>query len=352
MHRQLLQYDPLLGIRWVPGVKGWADAGFLVRVNQSGFRSDREFEPRKKPGTSRMLLFGDSFTAGHGVSNGRRYGDVLERLVPGLEVLNFGINGTGTDQHYLAFREMAPQLEHDLVMIGVYVENIRRIKARSRVWASNSEATVVVPKPYFTLTEDGGLDLHNVPVPRPTELESLSAEDRSYVDTWGARVLRRRAVNRLGPRAKRLAQWMTRYQPVPEYDHQDDPGWLLMKRILSQLIDESSVPVLIVPIPQRQHFDKVASSKAYQARFQELHDPPRSSVHDPLPHFHSYPRAERKTLRLTGDPHLSPRGHEVLAEFLAPYVRSLLTEAAARIHGGARTVTGARRGSPAELDHA
>ena len=116
---------------------------------------------------------------------------------------------------------------------------------------------------YFTLNDDGGLDLHNVPVPKPTELESLSAEDRSYVDTWGARVLRRRAVNCLGPRAKRLAQWMTRYQPVPEYDHQDDPGWLLMKRILSQLIDESSVPVVIVPIPQRQHFDKVASSKAY-----------------------------------------------------------------------------------------
>ena len=44
----------------------------------------------------RVLVFGDSFTAGDGVSNGSRYSDVLETLLPPpTEVHNFGLPGSG-----------------------------------------------------------------------------------------------------------------------------------------------------------------------------------------------------------------------------------------------------------------
>ena len=95
--------------------------GYLVRVNDQGFRSEHEFVREKTPGTRRVLLFGDSFTAGDGVRNRDRYGDVLEELIPGLEVYNFGLPGSGTDQQYLIFREWADRFEHDLVIVAVLV---------------------------------------------------------------------------------------------------------------------------------------------------------------------------------------------------------------------------------------
>ena len=136
-NRQLLEYHPTFGHRFIPGLRARVDhegGGYLVRTNQSGFRSDHEFVPEKQPGTFRVLLFGDSYTAGNGVSNGRRYGDVLESLIPGLEVYNFALTGTGTDQQYLIFREMAAGIEHDLVVISIWLENIRRNVARFREW--------------------------------------------------------------------------------------------------------------------------------------------------------------------------------------------------------------------------
>ena len=89
---------------------------------------------KKKPeGKYRIILFGDSFTAGDAVSNQQRYGDMLEQRFPALQVLNFGLSGTGTDQQYLVFQEYAKDIDYDLLMICPLVENIRRVAARYRL---------------------------------------------------------------------------------------------------------------------------------------------------------------------------------------------------------------------------
>jgi len=51
-----------------------------VQVNDAGFRCQRQIQAEKPTGTFRILVFGDSFTAGDGVSNRDRYTDVLERF--------------------------------------------------------------------------------------------------------------------------------------------------------------------------------------------------------------------------------------------------------------------------------
>src|SRR3972149_6968280 len=99
--RQTLEYHPVIGFRFIPGIKARIDSpegGYLIQVNDSGFRCTHNFEKNKKPGVRRILLFGDSFTAGDGVSNDKRYGDILEKEIPDLEVFNFGLPATGTDQ--------------------------------------------------------------------------------------------------------------------------------------------------------------------------------------------------------------------------------------------------------------
>ncbi len=332
MSRSLFQYHPVLGYHFIPGLKARVDHkgqhAYLLRVNQQGFRCDHEFTAAKDRGVYRVLLFGDSFTAGDGVSNGQRYGDLLEQLVPGIEVYNFGISGTGTDQQYLAYREMGSSLEHDLVVIAVQVENINRAAARYRAYADDSGQLMVYPKPYFELTDGGGLTLRHVPVPKDAiRPEQLPREDEPYVD-WGGRnephAWLRKAVRRLGPKAKDFALRLARYQPLKAYDRPDHPKWKLLKAILLNWIGEARQSVVLFTIPLYHYVEGMASPGSYQARFAELREEAGVLVHDALADFWEYPAGERRAFRFTLDPHPTRMGHRVLAESLARAVRPLV----------------------------
>ena len=99
--RQLYEYHHAIGYRFIPGLKARVPhegGGFLVAVNSSGFRCRHEFDKDPVADGRRLLLFGDSFTAGDAVSNKQRYGDLLEDRLPGLQVYNYGLPGSGTDQ--------------------------------------------------------------------------------------------------------------------------------------------------------------------------------------------------------------------------------------------------------------
>ena len=330
MSRKLFQYHPVFGYQFIPGVKARIDhegGGYLVRVNEAGFRSQREFAPAKTADTFRVLLFGDSATAGDGCSNKNRYSDVLEELVPGIEVYNFGLPGTGTDQQYLIHREIGRTIEHDLVVIAVQAENIRRIAARFRAFTDDDGRRWLVAKPYFTL-EGGHLTLHHVPPPKePIHPDQLPVAERDHVD-WaghvGERAWLRKAVTLLGPGAKDWAQKVSRYQPLPEFDHSDQPAWTLMRAILDMWIGQIKMSSIVFPIPVYAYVEETSSADGYQARFRELSGDARVIVHDPLGDLRRYPRDERRRFRFERDAHPSPRGHRALAESLAPVLRTLV----------------------------
>ena len=330
MARQLFQYDPLFGYRFIPGLKARVEhegGGYLVRVNQAGFRCDREFQQQKAEAEFRVLLFGDSYTAGDGVSNKDRYGDLLERIVPNLSVYNFGLSGSGTDQQYLIFRELAAELEYDLVVIGVLVENIRRVVARYRPYESESGEVYLAAKPYYTLDDSGDLHLHQVPVPpEPIAPEELPAADRGHVDTGGEHEWLRRLLGRFGPRVKDHLQRFSRYQPLPAYDRADDPAWCLLKAILGKWAQEADAPVVIMPIPLYHYIEEASSPANYQRRFAELRESANTVVHDPLPDFLNYTLAERRAFRFAKDCHLTPAGHQVLAESLLSTVEAAMRQ--------------------------
>src|ERR1043165_5846183 len=189
MWRSVTQHHPTIGYTFIPGVKSRVilpneNVGYLIKVNEHGFRCEHEFVAERREGKARALLFGDSFTAGDGVSNSRRYGDQLELRIPNLEVYNFGLPGTGTDQHYLAYREFAAGIEHDLLILGVTVENIGRVAARFRPYVNEEGETVIYAKPYYVL-EESGLALKNVPVAKePMRKSEMSPDESKQVD-WG-----------------------------------------------------------------------------------------------------------------------------------------------------------------------
>jgi len=89
-------------------------------------RSDREYPLSRPDGRHRIVLFGDSYTAGFGVQNGERFSDLLERSYPNLDVLNFGLDGTGTDQQLLIYETLAKPFEADAHIFAIYVKNTMR----------------------------------------------------------------------------------------------------------------------------------------------------------------------------------------------------------------------------------
>ena len=328
MTRSVFQYHPTYGFHFIPGVKAripHEGGGYLVRANAAGFRSDREFDARRVAGCRRLLLFGDSYTAGDGVSNGARYGDLLERLIPGIEVYNYGLPGTGTDQHYLVYADVAPRVEHDLVVIAVLVENIRRVVSRYRVFENADGQQVALAKPYFVLDDNERLVLHNVPVPRGERaVDELPAEERHHVDRGGDLVMVRRALNFLGSGVKSLLQSAIGQNPLPAYDSPTDPAWRLLRAILVRWVSESPVPVLIVPLPLYHYVEGIADASGYQARFREVARDTRAHLHDPLPDLVTLPAAERRALRFERDVHPTPLAHERLARSIATAVAPLV----------------------------
>ncbi len=327
--RQIYEYHPIIGYRFIPNLRAripHENGGYLVQVNDTGFRSDRAFVPARAPSKPRVLVFGDSFTAGDAVPNHERYTDLLETKL-GAEVYNYGISSTGTDQQYLAWREFARNIEHDVVVIAVFVENVRRVTARYRPHRDASGRYRIYAKPYYTF-ERGELQLHHVP-PRaePLELEDMPPEEQAAVDSGGRFQLLRKVAAAAG--VKDAMQRLTHYQPVPDYDSPDSAGWRLMRAILTQWIRALDRPVILMPLPLPQHLDEVCDSSGYQARFAELAGELGCTLHDPLPDFLRYPKAERRRFRWEKDIHFTPAGHRVLAQSLAPVLEKMLMPAAA-----------------------
>src|SRR5690606_36503852 len=129
----------------------------------------------------------------------------------------------------------------------------------------------LLAKPYFTLGPGGSLELHHVPVPeKAVDPATLPPEERRYVDQGGDHTWLRQTVNALGARVKGLAQRITRYQPVPEYDDADSPAWRLMRAVLERWIGEARAPVVICPIPLYHYIEELASPRGYQARFADV----------------------------------------------------------------------------------
>ena len=100
---------------------------YSVHLNSDYFRDD-EFHVEKAPNTFRILLIGDSFVYGAGVSTESTLDKILEKKLnswnPPLnyEVYNLGINGTDPTQYY----ELAKQFQKynpDYVIVSLYVDN-------------------------------------------------------------------------------------------------------------------------------------------------------------------------------------------------------------------------------------
>jgi carbamoyltransferase len=340
-HRMLVRYHPTIGQLYVPNLRARVPSetgGYFLVTNSAGFRSDYEFE-RARRGRPRILMFGDSYTAGDDCDNDQRYSDQLGRLLD-AEVYNYGLSGSGTDQHLLIYRELARDVEADLIVVCVQIDSIRRIQLSHRESIDRlSRRRVLVPKPYFLL-ENGVLRLHNVPVPRVRppvgSLDPETLPETKALEDWRHVMFRRwrrtpssaRFARWLGPRLRSELYRLSGVQPYPAVKSRTSPGWQLMKAILGEFVREVAPrPVLIVPIPTWEYYEHGAEP-VYQQFFAELEDRARGvhvlDVSTPLVRL---PWMSRQRLAFRGG-HFTPLGNAEVARLMATAIlgRRLLPE--------------------------
>ncbi len=99
---------------------------YYVHKNNIGYRDEPITEERLK-NKIKIFVFGDSFTAGHGIKDpDDRYPDKLESMLPeNYVVLNLGRNGTGTQDQL--FRYMLFPIKPQIFILGYHGNDIDEV---------------------------------------------------------------------------------------------------------------------------------------------------------------------------------------------------------------------------------
>ncbi len=159
-NRSRTRLDSTLGWIYAPG---WNRRG--DRINSQGIRASREFTRVPSDTVVRVAAFGGSFVDGNEVSTDEAWTSRFNDYGAGVQILNYGVGGYGTDPAYLRYRREGIDLCPDAVIIGFVPVNLRRTVNVYRRFISVREG--VATKPRFELV-DGELKL----VPNPVRQRS------------------------------------------------------------------------------------------------------------------------------------------------------------------------------------
>ncbi len=180
----IYENDPILGFKYKSNCKGFLNGKDFKHIefsiNSKGLR-DEEYSYYKQHHTYRILIVGDSFTAGHGVEKEDSYPEVLERLLNEaqegfifhnswlleksakaqmqmntrqngstikFEVINAGVGAWSTSQELLWLEQEGLKYHPDLVILGFYQNDFwGNVESRLFTLKNNKLLKMVIKKP-------------------------------------------------------------------------------------------------------------------------------------------------------------------------------------------------------------
>lgn len=312
--------DPAIGYRLKPNAHvrfTTSEFDTFININGLGVRDDEEIGP-KPPGERRIVVLGDSLVLSVQVAEDQTFCELLERRLnqraaAGVRyrVINGGVQGYGPVEELLFFRSIAAQVQPDIVLHTIFVGNdaeealtsapklegsarpaasvLREsVMTRLRRLVRNSMVLQVLRLRVLSATERMGFDMQ----PPEPPLQTYAARPAPRIAEGIAAT--RRAV---GDVAKHAATFGARTAIVlmPARFQVDDEDY----RELSQAVRQAGGELV-----------RDAANERFAAAFAGL----------PLPRLDVLP-ALRKSLPgpdlfYERTVHLTPRGHEIVAEAL------------------------------------
>jgi len=156
----IMREDPLLA--YAPKESAASAHGWW-RANNFGARHDHDISAARTFNRQRVLYFGDSYTQGSRVPQEAAYVSVLGQLLPGIDSINFGVDGYSTGQTYLRYRQLSQALAFDaVVLVIVPTVDLWRDISVSRYIAERWKAYKLQPRFYLS---EGRLKLARSPFP-------------------------------------------------------------------------------------------------------------------------------------------------------------------------------------------
>ena len=321
----LVDYDPDLGWKLVPYANGahrCSDYSVHYSINGLGFRADTRFpDPTDK--RDLVVFIGDSFTFGFGVNDTETFPHLLAQSGPtGTVFANCSVPGYSTDQELLLLEKKVLGLHPHEVLLVVYLGN--------DLFDNQLDVALQVraPKPYFDLGPPG-LVLQNTPVPleHPARTKPLATLASAV---WGPDPAKWGLRARLEVRFALFRLFSETCLPNRDYREQFAarfaPAVRLFDAILDRIADDCSrnrVKLRLVLLAGKSFVEKPTSPSAqYQDFFrtQVIAACAKKGlgVVDVARQMQDRYRREAIAWFFPHDGHLTPGGHRVVAELLAP----------------------------------
>ena len=122
---RVLCYHPVMGRSYCPETKGQLRENkvkMYIEVNADGLLG-KAYPVKRISGKYRIALLGDSLTSGEAVDPEIKFSGIWERnlsnkIPTGVEVINFGVGGTGTWQQLQMFHIKARKYKPDLTILA------------------------------------------------------------------------------------------------------------------------------------------------------------------------------------------------------------------------------------------
>ncbi len=298
--------DPSLGWRGKPNVRlryHRPEFDTLVQYGADGWRQP-EPPPPADP-ARRILVLGDSFAWGWGVSQGERFTDLLQaRLPPTVAVYNRSVIGFGTAQQYLLLERELTATQYDTVVLTFFINDL----------FDNTDGKDG-RRPYFELI-DGQLLPRNQPaLPRTSPVRSfLKDHSRAYLFLeFAFGMLKRRLASEADDERS--------YQEGGAVDFHDLPGYAVTARLLDEmnrLVRAHGARFFLVYIPQRSEW-KLESPHPYVRAVRAMVDDITRRAAIPVIDLSAPFRAQTTAggeLVYPIDAHWTPAGHQLAADVL------------------------------------
>ena len=293
-----LSVNPVLRYEYRPGYKpsdrpfDRAHRGFAM--NSAGFR-DYEYAETKPEETYRMIVVGDSTTAGNGVQElDKTYPKQLEKLLnthktTGLhyEVLNMGVGGYHTMQEIETLRVKGLQYNPDLVLVTFCVNDFA-LHSDGGVYRKLLEQTHLSPRKTATEPSRGLLQLSRLAF---IIHHRLTASQTAHDDVYIKQILKDQTTVRAG------------------------------FALLSDLQQSQGFSTLVVILPAFMNlFTEYKHTSIYERVLQAADGLPGIAILDLLDHF---ARLDNHAGRFSYDGlHMNEYGHKAMAEILLPIIQA------------------------------
>lgn len=287
-HSKDREYMPSIAVN---AELGWAPRpGFRsesVAVNSAGFRGRQEYTIEKPGQVRRIILIGDSYTWGERTWTAETrdedtFGEQLGALLARVEVMNLGVSGYGSDQALLRLQQRGIQYSPDLVVLGIFSEDLDRNTYRFHTYA----------KPYFTL-EDDRLRLRGTPIPSEAEVRAeWDPSQKPSVFLWA---VLRKSWDQVLKRTRFAAKWR------------------LSEEILDECLNtvtQSGARFLVLHFPVEGDLDHPDGTELHLRRWSAAKGVPFVALRET---FAAVPSEQRGHVY---NGHLTPFGNRLVAEAL------------------------------------